>query len=219
MKDKEDLPPSSNLPDNTRTQEETSAEDQLANADERVDGLSFNMDSIPHYEELRAILPPGATSNDIVTFYSEHLEHVLGFSWEIDEQAEKAMPTLPAPYLLGGRNGEITTEQLAEGVLINVPRCSKIWTKDQLKMRWGKSTFYTSVPPPLKRNEPRLRQFLTAEGVPNDRTGLIDIRYEVVRRNRLIGVSETLTIYVRDDGKGKPVPSYGRPIRRRKLDL
>jgi hypothetical protein len=219
MEDENEIPPSLNPPEATRKKDETSAEDQMANADERVDSSSFNMDSIPHYEELRAILPPGATSKDIATFYSEHLEHVLGFSWELDEQAHKAMPTLPPPSLVGGKNGEVSTGQLAEGVFINVPRCSKNWHKDQLKMRWGKSTFYTTVPPPQKRNEPRLTQFLTADGIPNDRTGLIDIRYEVVRRSRLVGVSETLTVYVRDDGEGQPCTSYGRPTRRRKLDL
>lgn len=219
MEDEKDIPPSVNPTDITRNKDETSAEDQLANADERVDGSTFNFDSIPHYEDLRAILPPGATSKDIATFYSEHLEHVLGFPWEIDEEARKAAPSLPPPSLDGGRNGEVSTAQLAKGVLITVPRSSKIWVTDQLKMRWGKSTFYTTVPASKSRKGPRLIQFLNAEGVPNDRTGLIDIRYEVVRRKRLVGVSETLTIYVRDDGTGEPKGSHGRPIRRRKLDL
>jgi len=219
MEDDKDVPSSNPTPDNAPNKKEMSAEDQMANADERFDQSSFNLDSIPHYEDLRAIQPPGATSKDIVAFYSEHLEHVLGFSWEVNEEARKTAPTLPAPTLSGSQHGEVSTEQLARGVCLAIPRCSKIWADDQLKVRWGRSMFYTAVPRCEDRKGPRVIMFVAAEGVPNDRTGLIDIHYEVVRRKRLIGVSETLTINVRDDGKNAPGSSYGRPTRRGRLDV
>ncbi|WP_296260980.1 MULTISPECIES: hypothetical protein [unclassified Pseudomonas] len=155
--------------------------------------------------------------NETANCYSEHLQDALGVPWEVAQQATKAAPTLPAPFLTGVNDGVVTEEQLITGVYINIPRTPRIWAGDQLKMRWGNSTFYTTIGEANGRTGPRLIQYLNAEKLGSYKTGAVEIRYEVVRRARLVGVSETLQIVLRSDGKTHPKTLRGRAIRRRKL--
>lgn len=217
MEDEMDIQPPVKLQDNRLDNQTKSTKDPLLDNSEELNQAKFNTASVPHYEDLHATQPPGATANETATFYSEHLQSVLGFPWELDEEAMTATPTLPAPFLTGDRDGVVTEEQLIIGVFINVPRSAKIWAGDQLKMRWGTSTFYTTIGESSGRTGPRLIQYLNAEKLGSYKTGAVEIRYEVVRRSRLVGVSETLKIVLRSDGKNHPKTLRGRAIRRRKL--
>ncbi|WP_110947152.1 hypothetical protein [Pseudomonas bohemica] len=217
MEDETDIQLPIDPQDNQLDNSDKPVKDQLINKKEEFDESTLRKASVPHYEELHAPQPPGATTNETASFYIEHLEGALGFSWEVDQQAKKATPTLPAPFLSGDKDGVLTEEQLISGVYINIPRSAKIWSGDQLKMRWGNSTFYTTVGEANGRSGPRMIQYLNAEKLGSYKTGAVEIRYEVVRRARLVGVSETLQIVLRSDGKNHPKTLRGRAIRRRKL--
>lgn len=217
MEDEMDIQPSADPQDTPLDTHKKSTKDQLMDNNKKHDESALRKTTVPHYQDLHAPQPPGATANETATFYSEHLQSALGFPWELDGQAKAAMPSLPAPFLTGGKDGIVTEEQLISGVFINVPRTAKIWAGDQLKMRWGNSTFYTTVGESSGRTGPRLIQYLNAEKLGSYKTGEIEIRYEVVRRTRLVGVSETLKIVLRSDGKDHPKTPRGRAIRRRKL--
>lgn len=217
MEDEMDIQPPANPQDNHLDNHKKSTKDQLMDNSEKFDESTLRKASVPHYEELHATQPPGATANETATFYTEHLQGALGFPWELDQEAMKATPTLPAPFLTGDKDGVVTEEQLITGIYINIPRSAKIWAGDQLKMRWGNSTFYTTVGEANGRSGPRMIQYLNAEKLGSYKTGAVEIRYEVVRRARLVGVSETLQIVLRSDGKNHPKTLRGRAIRRRKL--
>ena len=174
--------------------------------------------SVPFYEELHALPAGESSSKETAIAYPDHLQGVSAFPWQPNEESIRATPTFPAPYLSDNTTGRVTQEQLISGVFINVPRSPRLWAGDQLRMRWGYNTFYTTVSESKGRTGPRLTQYLNSERLGDYKDGIVEVRYEVVRRSRLIGVSEVLRVVLEGDGKPRArPPSRTRAIRRRKL--
>jgi hypothetical protein len=172
----------------------------------------------PLYEDLLAVPAGESSSKETAVTYPDYLQSVPSFPWQPDEETVRANPIYPAPYLSGNTPDSVTYEQLIIGVYINIPRSPRLWVGDQLRMRWGYNTFYTTIPESKRRTGPRLIQYLNSERLGDYEDGVVEVRYEVVRRSRLIGVSETLKVTLIGDGKPRPrAPSRIRGIRRRKL--
>lgn len=190
----------------------------MENTNDANDSTGGDGSPLP-YEDVQ-VPAPGATAKETALIYSDYLQNVQSFAWQPDEESMAATPTFAAPYITGLPSGNLTQEQLIAGIFINVPRSPKLWVGDQLKMRWGYNTFYTTVAESNGRTGPRLTQYLNSEKLGDYKNGEVDVRYEVVRRSRLVGVSETLKVTLSGDGKGHPrPPNRARAIRRRKLHL
>jgi hypothetical protein len=129
-----------------------------------------------------------------------------GFPWDHDENANLLTPNLLAPYLTGADADNVTAEQLINGVYVNIPRSRKLWKGDRIKLIWGYNTFYTTLEPNRRRNEPRLVQYLNSEQLANYQDGQVQVHYEVIRRSRLVGISERLTVNLQTGGR----PRTGR---------
>lgn len=217
MEDEKDIQPSVYPQENTADSPQASMENQVMETREQKNASPGKDGPIPHYEDLHAAPATNKTSEEVPVDYSRCLKSLPDFPWHLDEESRLATPTLDAPSIQGHPSGVLTEEELVAGIFINVPRSPKLWTGDQLKMRWGCNTFYTTIAAPNGRTGPRLSQYLNCERLATYKNGEIEVRYEVVRRSRLVGVSETLTIMLRG-GKGRPKPaSRTRSIRRRKL--
>lgn len=217
MEDEKDIQPSVHPQKNKAGSPKAVMKNQVMEPREQNTASPEQDGPIPHYEDLHAAPAAGATSEEVPASYSQCLKSLPEFPWHLDEESRLATPTLDAPYITGHATGVMTEEELVAGIFINVPRSPKLWTGDQLKMRWGCNTFYTTIPAPNGRTGPRLSQYLNCERLATYKNGEIEVRYEVVRRSRLVGVSETLTIMLRG-GKTRPKPaSRARSIRRRKL--
>ncbi len=189
----------------------------MVNSDELNDASCCDT-SVPLYEDLHALPPAGATTKETAATYPTYLQSVPSFPWQPDHETMNATPTFAAPYLTDVKSGSVTREQLITGIFINVPRSPKLWVGDQLKMRWGYNTFYTTIGESKGRTGPRLTQYLNSDGLGDYKNGVVEVRYEVVRRSRLVGVSETLTVVLRGEGKSRArSPNRTRAIRRRKL--
>lgn len=217
MKDETDIQPPVN-PNKNASETDKDSSEKLAMKDN--DDSTFSTTSIPLYEELCATPPKKATAQEIAQNYGDYLQNAPGFPWQPDEETIGATPTFEAPFLTDNPSASVTREQLITGIFINVPRSPKLWVGDQLKMRWGYNTFYTTVTESTGRSGARLTQYLNSEGLANYASGELEVRYEVVRRSRLVGVSETLKVTVQGDNEGPPRANHrGRTIRRRKLNL
>jgi hypothetical protein len=174
--------------------------------------------SVPLYEHLIAEPPSGQGAAENPHFYVGHLANVPGFPWHHDSQDPNPTPVFSAPYITGGDADALTEAQLHMGIYINIPRSSKLWFGDHLKLRWGQNTFYTTIGKVEGRDGPRQVQYLNNEALGNYESGRVEVRYEVVRRTKLVGISETLTVKLPRQSKrrGKASPS-GRPPRRRRV--
>lgn len=63
-----------------------------------------------------------------------------------------------------------------------------------------------------------MTQYLNSETLADYENGVVEVRYEVVRRTKLVGISETLRINLRRDGKRcYKSSSRTRAVRRRRL--
>lgn len=163
--------------------------------------------------------PPTAVNlGEMGTDYSKHVLSMCGLTLEDVEDDERPTPTFQAPFISPEGLSTITHEQLVAGIFINVPRSPRLWIGDQLKMRWGYNTYYTTIAEPTSRKGPRLTQYLNSERLGAYPDGEVEVRYEVVRRSRLVGISETLTVTLSGNGQARSKPPVrGRAIRRRKL--
>lgn len=130
--------------------------------------------------------------------------HASGFPWAHDERTDMKTPNLLAPYLTGADADNVTAEQLINGVYVNIPRSRKLWKGDRIKLIWGYNTFYTTLEPNRRRNEPRLVQYLNSEQLANYQDGQVQVHYEVIRRSRLVGVSERLIVHLQAGGRPRP---------------
>jgi len=216
MEDEMDIQPPVNPPQkDTNTGRDSTDNPLMVNSEELSDPADT---SVPFYEDLHAVTASESSSKETAVAYPGHLQDIPGFPWQPNEEALRANPIFPAPYLSGNTPDSVTQEQLIIGVYVNVPRSPKLWAGDQLRMRWGFNTFYTTVSESKSRTGPRLIQYLNSEGLGDYKDGIVEVRYEVVRRSRLIGISETLKVTLVGDGKTRPrPPSRIRAIRRRKL--
>lgn len=220
MEDEKDIQPPANPAIQVSETGKEPTEKPLMINSAKLDDSTASNSSVPLYEDLQAVPAPGATARETAIIYSNYLQSAPGFPWQPTEESMSATPTFAAPYLTHNESGIVTQEQLITGIFINVPRSPKLWAGDQLKMRWGYNTYYTTIGESTNRSEPRLTQYLNCERLGDYKNGEVEVRYEVVRRSRLVGVSETLKLIVCDEGKGRPKPtSRKRSIRRRKLYL
>jgi hypothetical protein len=139
---------------------------------------------------------------DSVDIYKEALKRAPGFPWAQIESTNKKPLVLLAPYLTGVNVDKVTVEQLIEGIYINIPRSKNLWKGDQLRIVWGYNTFYTTLEGSPQRDEPRLVQYMNSEQLADYQSGVVNVHYEVVRRSRLVGISETLKVTLH--GKRRP---------------
>lgn len=148
--------------------------------------------------------------------YRESLRRALGLEWSQEEEEDEMVltPNLLAPSLAGANTSSITPEQIVAGVYINIPRSRTLWPGDQIKLIWGRNTFYTTLEPNPCTKDPRLVQFINCEQLAHYQNGEVSVHYEVVRRSRLVGISQPLMIYVEGNGR----PRFGprrRSVRRK----
>lgn len=153
-------------------------------------------------------LPDDSESVDL---YKEVLKRAPGFPWTTESTGERKPAVLLAPYLTGLESDILTPEQIVEGVYINIPRSRNLWKGDLIKTVWGYNTFYTTLEANPHRGAPRLIQYMNSEQLTNYQSGVVHVHYEVVRRSRLVGISERLIITL--GGKGRP----RNPRRRRSI--
>jgi hypothetical protein len=217
MEDEKDIQPPIDMQKKPTVVDEETTQDPLMNNSE-VANDSISGASVPFYEELHAVPVTDSPSKEAAIDYSFLVLHAPGFPWQDNEENLRANPIFPAPYLSGDTPDRVTQEQLIVGVYINIPRSPKLWAGDQLRLRWGYNTFYTTVTESRGRTGPRLVQYLNSERLGDYKDGIVEVLYEVVRRSRLIGVSETLRVELHGVGKTpRRPPSRTRAIRRRKL--
>ncbi|WP_268797109.1 hypothetical protein [Pseudomonas huanghezhanensis] len=153
-------------------------------------------------------LPEDSESVDI---YKEVLKRAPGFPWATEGPRDRKPAIFLAPYLTGLDSDIVTPEQIVEGVYINIPRSRNLWRGDLIKTVWGYNTFYTTLDANPHRDAPRLIQYMNSEQLTNYQSGVVHVHYEVVRRSRLVGISERLIITL--GGKGRP----RNPRRRRSV--
>jgi len=148
--------------------------------------------------------------------YKQALRRAPGFPWSQDEEEDEmiATPNLLAPFLSGANAGGITPDQIVAGVYVNIPRSRMLWTGDQLKLIWGQNTFYTTLDSTPCIDEPRLVHYINCDQLAHYQNGEVHIHYEVVRRSRLVGISQPLTVYVEGYGRPRSGPRR-RSVRRR----
>jgi hypothetical protein len=212
MEDERDITPpvesQVNTPDSDR---ETTENPVMGNSEEpkRREGYK---PSIPHFEELRAVPSADVTANETAIIFEHYLRSIPSFPWQPHEESMDATPVFEAPTLANNKTGIVTREQLIDGIFIEVPRSPKLWTGDQLKMRWGYNTFLTTVGESKTRTGPRLTQYLAHAALADYKNGFVEVSYEVVRRSRLVGVSEVLTVVLKGDSKRRS--SRTRALRR-----
>jgi hypothetical protein len=184
----------------------------------RAMGKSADPGAVPLYEELQAMPPDGKAAAENALAYAAQLQSAPGFPWRHDETHPDPAPAFAAPYITGGDAEGLTEAQLNVGIYINIPRSPKLWLGDHLKVRWGHNTFYTTIGKSEGRKGPRLVQYLNNETLADYESGQVEVRYEVVRKARLVGISDTLTVNLprlrKRRGKGSPP---GRPPRRRRM--
>jgi hypothetical protein len=170
--------------------------------------------SVPLYEDLHAIAPAEASAAEAALLYSHHLQNAPGFPWQPERKEPNPTPCFAAPYITGGDSNNLTYSQVISGIFLNIPRSPKLWVGDQLKLRWGHNTFYTTVAESKGRDGPRMVQYLNNESLVDYESGIIEVHYEVVRRSRFVGISETLCINLNREGrrrrKSAPRPHAAR---------
>lgn len=212
MEDEMDISPTVDSQVNTPDSDKESTEHPvMGNSDEPKPRAGY-MPSIPHFEEFQAVPSANVTANETAIIFEHYLRSVPSFPWQPHEASMDATPVFEAPTLVNNKSGIVTREQLIDGIFIEVPRSPKLWAGDQLKMRWGYNTFLTTVGESKNRTGPRLTQYLAHAALADYKNGFVEVSYEVVRRSRLVGVSEVLTVVLK--GSAKRRSSRNRALRR-----
>ncbi|WP_152666139.1 hypothetical protein [Pseudomonas abietaniphila] len=201
MEDEMDIPPPVESQVNTSEKDKEPNENPVMGNSEEPKQRAASKSSIPHFEEFRAVPSADVTANETAMIFEHYLRSVPSFPWQPHEESTDATPVFEAPSLLNNKSGIVTRDQLIAGVFIEVPRSPKLWTGDQLKMRWGYNTFLTTVGESKRRTGPRLTQYLAHAALADYKNGFVEVSYEVVRRSRLVGVSEVLTVVLKGDTK------------------
>jgi hypothetical protein len=138
--------------------------------------------------------------------------------WSPEDLKTTDSPPMDAPYITGGDATQLTGPELIAGIYVNIPRSPRLWTGDQLKVTWGYNTFYSTITESTSRKGPRQIQYLNSEELAQYADGEVYVQYEVVRGNRLIGISEKLKVTLKGTGNGRARnPNRRHGIRRRKL--
>lgn len=194
-----------------------SKDNLMMGADDKEDP-SAQRGTVPLYQDFMAIPPKTMTAAEVAVVYANYLQNVPGFPWQQDDEKQDTTPCFSAPYITGTDAEVITDTQLNSGVFLNIPRSPKLWIGDQLKLRLGQTTFYTTIGKSQGRDGPRLVQYMNNEALGNQKNGLVEIRYEVVRRSKLVGISESLSIHLhRENKRTYKSSSRTRAVRRRRL--
>ncbi|MFJ3486308.1 hypothetical protein ACIPL1_23335 [Pseudomonas sp. NPDC090202] len=165
-------------------------------------------------------LPTSPSAEEGVAVYANLLQNAPGFPWQPVSDGKDAQVCFDAPYITAGNADALSDAQLIAGIFVNIPRSHRLWVGDQLKLRWGYNTFYTTVGEAKGRGGPRLTQYLNSERLADYENGVVEVRYEVVRRSRLVGISHTLLVTLLGQSKGRyRSSSRTRAMRRRKPRL
>lgn len=212
MEDERDIPQPVNSQANPPDSDKESAENSVMGNSGEPKQRTGNKSSIPHFEEFHAVPSADVSANETAIIFEHYMRSVPSFPWQPHEASMDATPVFEAPTLANNKTGVVTREQLIAGVFIEVPRSPKLWAGDQLKMRWGYNTFLTTVGESKTRTGPRLTQYLAHAALADYKNGFVEVSYEVVRRSRLVGVSEVLTVVLK--GSAKRRSSRTRALRR-----
>jgi hypothetical protein len=162
----------------------------------------------------------GATdkAQELCQSYLPQGKPTAGIPWSDEDLEDGPGATLEAPYITGADADHLTQPELIVGVYLNIPRSPKIWTGDQLKITWGYNTFYSTIAEATTRKGPRLVQYLNSQELAHYDDGEVFVYYEVVRGNRLIGISEKLKVTLLGIRKSRTRSTLRRhAIRHRKL--
>lgn len=166
----------------------------------------------PPIEEGLHLKAPAEESSAI---YSDYLQNAPGYPWQTLRDDRDSPPCFDPPYITGGSVDGLSDAQLIAGIFVNIPRSPRLWAGDQLKLRWGYNTFYSTVPESKGRSGPRLVHYLNSERLCDYENGVVEVRYEVVRRSRLVGISYPLRVTLLGESKGRYRSSRRNRARRR----
>jgi hypothetical protein len=160
---------------------------------EAFDPSTLDYSSVPLFEGLQASRSREDITREVIAHYSPFVRHVPQLICQSAEDME-VDPIFAAPSVMQAEGQFLAREHLLSGVRINIPRSSKLWAGDQLRLRWGSGTYCSPVGEPKSRKGPREIRWLSGRHLSRSHNGLIEVSYEVFRRSRLVGISEALTL-------------------------
>lgn len=219
MEDDKDISPPVNSSQVTDDIDNTMAKTPIMNCSETFDPSTLDYSSVPLYEELQATRSKEDITREVIAHYSSFVGHVPYLACPTAEELD-VDPIFSAPCVTQAEGHFLGRHHLLDGVRIDIPRSSKLWAGDQLRLRWGSGTYCSSIGEPKNRKGPREIRWLNGKHLARSTNGLIQVSYEVFRRSRLVGISECLTLMLTGELRRSPQSTEQtriRAIRRRKL--
>jgi len=216
MEDDKDILPPVNPPSGTADIDNNWMENMRAMDNEAFDPSTLDPSCVPLYEELQAVRSIDEITREVIAGYSSFLGNVPRLDCPCAEEMN-IEPIFAAPFVSEAKAQMLPRSALLNGIRINVPRSPKLWAGDQLKLRWGTITYYSVIGEPKRRTGPRETRYLSGAHLGRSKNGLVEVSYEVLRRSKLVGVSEPLILMLTGDHNPCPKsPDRTRAIRRRK---
>jgi hypothetical protein len=218
MEDDKDISPPVNPPQHTDNRDNEPANHPIMDYSEEFDPATLDYSSVPLFEEFRATRSKEDITREVIAHYASFVKNVPHVAFQTTEEME-IDPIFIAPTVTQAEGNYLAREHLMSGVRINIPRSSKLWTGDQLRLRWGSGTYCSPISEPTHRKGPREVRWLSGAHLGRSTHGMIQVSYEVFRRSRLVGISESLTLWLTGDLKRSPQQPEKirlRAIRRRK---
>lgn len=216
MEDDKDIPPPINPPSGATDIDNNWMENMRAMDNEAFDPSTLDPSCVPLYEELQAVRSIDDITREVIASYSSFLANVPRLDCPCAEEMN-IEPIFAAPFVTEAKAQMLPRSALLNGIRINVPRSPKLWTGDQLKLRWGTTTYYSVIGEPKGRTGPRETRYLSGAHLGRSKNGLVEVSYEVLRRSKLVGISEPLILMLTGDPSASPTsPDRTRAIRRRK---
>lgn len=216
MEDEKDILLPKGLPSATANTDNKWMENMRAIDNQAFDPSTLDPSCVPLYEELQAVRSIDQITREVIASYSSFLANVPRLDCPSADELN-IEPIFAAPLVSEAKSQMLPRSALLDGIRINIPRSPKLWAGDQLKLRWGNTTYYSVIGEPRGRTGPRETRYLSGAHLGRSKNGLVEVSYEVLRRSKLVGVSETLILMlVGDHHIGPPPPDRTRAIRRRK---
>jgi hypothetical protein len=204
------LPPAAAHTDNNWMENMEEIDNQV------FDPSTLDLSCVPLYAELKAVRSVHDITREVVASYSSFLANVPRLDCPCAEEMN-IEPIFAAPFVSEAMAQMLPRSALLDGIRINIPRSSKLWTGDHLKLRWGNTTYYSVIGEPKGRKGPRETRCLSGAHLGRSKNGLVEVSYEVLRRSKLVGISEPLILMLTSDHSPCPTsPDRTRAIRRRK---
>ena len=183
---------------------------------ETFDPSTLDSSGVPLYEELQAVRSIDDITREVIASYSSFIANVPRYDCPSADELN-IEPIFAAPFVSQAKAQMLARSELLDGVRINIPRSPKLWVGDQLKLRWGTITYYSVIGEPKSRTGPREMRYLSGAHLGRSKNGLVEVSYEVLRRSKLVGISEPLILMLTGDNNPCPTsPDRTRAIRRRK---